>query len=186
MIKGTLRSAALGVVALALVALAIAGCGAPSGTTSGGGKTSATSTPTSAASTGGSTSCTTGTTTVNGVQVEQVCGNAKAQATIGGQAASWSGGACTSGSNIFTMSIGQIAVDAQPNDLKKFDYLSVVVDSVNGDGTYTSAIISGNYHGTTFVLASASVTLQNTLTTGTFTGQDLTSQATINGSFTCN
>jgi len=187
MIKGSWRSGALAVVASLLLVVAIAGCGTPSGTTSGtGGKSGATSTPTSASSTGGTTSCTTGTSTVNGVQVEQVCGPAKAQATLGGQAASWSGGKCTALSSIFTMTIGAIAMDAQPNDLKKFNYISVTVTGVKGDGTYTQAIVSGNYNGQSFAEASGSVTLSNGQTAGTFTGQDITSQATISGSFTCN
>lgn len=174
-----MRRAHLGTLAIILcgLLLALVGCG------SSGGNTGATGSPT----TNGSTHCSmpSSDVTVDGVSTVKFCGPAKAQASFGGQSASWSDGNCLTEGGIFTVNVGQEAVDGNPNDLKKFDYFGLDVPSVKGDGPYEQAVITGVYHGQQFTLGDDFVTLTENLTAGSFTGTDLTTQGSVRGSFSC-
>ncbi|GEM_PF-6118216 len=173
------------VIILCGLFVALTGCGSSGGSTTG--HTTSGATATATGSSGGSSHCSAPSSdvTVNGIKTVKFCGPAKAQATFGGQSASWSDGNCLTQSGIFTVNIGQEAVDGNPNDLKKFDYFGIDVTGAKGDGTYQQVVVTGVYHGQQYILSGGTVTLTGNMTAGTFTGTDLTTQATVSGSFTC-
>jgi hypothetical protein len=132
-----------------------------------------------------SSACKSGTTKVGGKTARTFCGTAKAHATVGSKAFSFSGGECTKTGTYFTINIGTIVINpvanAKPASVPYFGMAVTPASSGVHLGQTLSWVSGGKRYG---VMAST-IKLKAGFKSGTFSGTALPGGAKVKGTFTC-
>ncbi len=124
---------------------------------------------------------------------EHWCGNASARVTLGGQTTPIQGGGCyDTGGGLMDVRIGDwqensagdfLAVTGNRAGLPSHAPTAVPTDS-NGNPT-ADPPVQGSVGGVPFTLDYSATVLFTSVSTGTFSGNDLNGAGTVSGTFTC-